>query len=143
MNGSIVVLLALAAASAFGLWRQRTDGRIRISTSPQPQTTTESAFAKFGELGERATIVQFSARVCAPCRAAALIATDIATQVPGVSHIEISAEDHMDLVREFGVLRTPTLLVLDGQARISARISGVPRKDELLVAIDDRRFEDI
>lgn len=102
-----------------------------------------SPFAAHGEMGSRATIVQFSSTVCAPCRAAKAIATEVAGAVPGVRHVEINAEEHMELVREYGIMRTPTILVLDGHGRLSARISGVPRKDELLVAVDDRRFEDI
>ena len=72
-----------------------------------------------------------------------MIASDIVATVPGVTHIEIDAESHMDLVQEHGIMRTPTLLVLDGQGRLSARIAGVPRKDELLIALDDRRFENL
>ena len=72
-----------------------------------------------------------------------MIAGEVAQQVPGVPHVEINAEDNMELVKEFGIMRTPTILVLDGQGRLSARISGVPRRDELLIALDDRRYEDI
>lgn len=147
MSGAAAVIVVLALASAFGLWRQRTDGRVRMVES---ETVTErsdvppvSPFAAFGQMGEHATIVQFSATVCAPCRAAKVIAGEVAQQVPGVTHVEINAEEQMELVKEFGIMRTPTILVLDGQGRLSARISGVPRRDELLVALDDRRFEDI
>ena len=33
--------------------------------------------------------------------------------VPGVTHVEVDAEHHLDLVRRLGILRTPTTLVLD------------------------------
>jgi thiol-disulfide isomerase/thioredoxin len=146
MNGAFAVIAVLAAASAFGIWRQRTDGRVRrIAAVPEPglEAPSPSPFAAFGEMGEHATIVQFSATVCAPCRAAKVIAGEVARQVPGVTHVEVNAEENMELVKEFGIMRTPTILVLDGQGRLSARISGVPRRDELLVALDDRRYEDI
>lgn len=147
MNGAYAVVGVLAVASAFGIWRQRTDGRVRvIAPAPEPANvaaTAPSPFAAIGELGEHATIVQFSAPVCAPCRAAKVIATEVAATVPGVRHLEVDAEANMELVKEFGIMRTPTILVLDGQGRLSARISGVPRKDELLIALDDRRYEDI
>jgi thiol-disulfide isomerase/thioredoxin len=147
MTGVLAVLGALLLASAFGLWRRRTDGRVRAIAPSEPGPVEDAAaispFAAFGEMGERATIVQFSATVCAPCRAAKVIAHEVAAQVPGVRHLEINAESNMELVREFGILRTPTILVLDGRGRLSARISGVPRREELLIALDDRRFEDI
>lgn len=141
MDGVVWVVVVLAAASAFGLWRQRSDGRVRaVTTSTAPAA---SPFAAHGELGERATLVQFSATVCAPCRAAKAVARDVVTLMPGVRHIEINAEHHLELVREFGIMRTPTILVLDGEGRLSARIAGVPRKDELLIALDDRRYENL
>ena len=142
----MVVLAVLVVASGFGLLRQRTDGRVKQlapSAGGEAVLAADSPFAQYGTMGERATIVQFSSTVCAPCRAAKAIASDVAAVVPGVRHLEVNAEQHMDLVREFGIMRTPTILVLDGRGRLSARISGVPRKDELLVAVDDRRFEDI
>lgn len=151
MSGAYAVIGALALASVFGLWRQRTDGRVKLVAAPmdsaaagsRPAVVPPSPFSAIGDLGEHATIVQFSATVCAPCRAAKVIATDVAATVPGVVHLEINAEENIELVKEFGIMRTPTILVLDGQGRLSARISGVPRKDELLIALDDRRFEDI
>lgn len=143
MSGSVVVLGVLAVAGAFGVWRQRTDGRVRRVVAPAQAPAQDSPFAGFGELGSHATIVQFSSAVCAPCRAAKAIARDVVASVPDVTHVEIDAESNLELVREFGIMRTPTLLVLDGNGRLSARISGVPRKDELLIALDDRRFEDI
>jgi hypothetical protein len=61
---------------------------------------------------------------------------DVASKVDGVEHIEIDAEAHLDLVREIGILRTPTTLVLDGAGRITARASGVPRREQVLAALD-------
>jgi thiol-disulfide isomerase/thioredoxin len=146
VSGIAVVLAVLLLGGAFGVWRNHTDGRVRV-VAPMPQATAadpaDSPFARHGEMGERATIVQFSSTVCAPCRAAKVIAADVAASVPGVRHLEINAEEHMDLVREFAIMRTPTILVLDRRGQLSARISGVPRQDELLIAVDDRRFEDI
>ncbi len=146
MTGTVVVLAVLGLGGAFGVWRKRTDGRVRLvapSADSAASDVSESPFARHGAMGERATIVQFSSTVCAPCRAAKAIASDVAASVPGVRHLEINAEEQMDLVKQYGIMRTPTILVLDRRGQLSARISGVPRKDELLVAVDDRRFEDI
>lgn len=146
MTGTIIVAAVLGVATVFGVYRQRTDGRVRVvAPTPAAAQTSEpvSPFAALGPMGEHATIVQFSAPVCAPCRAAKVIASEIASAVPGVTHLEVQAEEHLDLVQQFKIMRTPTILVLDGQGRLSARISGVPRRDELLIALDDRRFEDL
>ena len=68
--------------------------------------------------GERATLLQFSSAFCAPCRATRRILADVRRTVPGVTHVEVDAEEHLDLVRASGSLRTPTTLVLDaGRSR--------------------------
>ena len=88
------------------------------------------------ELGERATLLQFSSAFCAPCRAARRTLADVARAVPGVAHVELDAEHHLDLVRRLGVLRTPTTLVLDAGGREVRRASGAPRKEQVLAALE-------
>lgn len=85
--------------------------------------------------GERATLVHFSSAFCAPCRAARQVLTQVSATVPGVDHVEVDAESHLELVRRLGVRRTPTVLVLDADGGIRARASGLPRKAEVLAAI--------
>jgi thiol-disulfide isomerase/thioredoxin len=160
-TGLIVLVIVLALASAFGVWRKRTDGRVRlrpvaadgestpipgIEQRDTPETRSQdpardeqpvlTADRLGRDLGERATLVQFSSAFCQPCRAAKVLLADVAAKVDGVEHIEIDAESHLDLVREIGILRTPTTLVLDRAGRITARASGVPRKDQVLAALD-------
>ena len=55
---------------------------------------------------------------------------------PGVVHIEIDAEHHLDLVRELGVLRTPTTLILNAQGQELTRASGAPTKAQVLSVLD-------
>ena len=86
-------------------------------------------------LGERATLLQFSSAFCAPCRATRVILADVAGRAPGVAHVEIDAESHLDLVRSLGVLRTPTVFVLGADGAITARASGLPRKADVLGAL--------
>ena len=86
--------------------------------------------------GERATLLQFSSAFCAPCRATRRILADVSSTVPGVTHIEVDAEEHLDLVRRLGVLRTPTTLVLDAAGREITRASGAPRPAQVLAALD-------
>lgn len=152
-TGLIVLAVVLVLASAFGLWRKHTDGAVRtMRTTPiagvneQDARNAQNALQdsdrmltadRLGRgLGERATLLQFSSAFCQPCRAARVVLADVASKVDGVEHIEIDAESHLDLVREIGILRTPTTLVLDREGRITARASGVPRKDQVLAALD-------
>ncbi|MFI9345346.1 thioredoxin family protein [Streptomyces sp. NPDC052773] len=87
------------------------------------------------ELGQRATLVQFSSAFCAPCRATRRILGEVAGMVPGVSHVEIDAEAHLDLVRRLDILKTPTVLVLDADGRIVRRATGRPRKADVIAAL--------
>lgn len=57
--------------------------------------------------------------------------------VPGVSHVEIDAEDHLDLVRELDILKTPTVLVLDADGRVVRRATGQPRKADVIAALGE------
>ncbi|AWZ05354.1 thioredoxin [Streptomyces sp. ICC1] len=87
------------------------------------------------ELGERASLVQFSSAFCQPCRATRRILAEVAAMVEGVAHIEIDAEKNLDLVRALGVETTPTVLVLDAGGRIVRRAAGMPRKADVIAAL--------
>lgn len=88
-----------------------------------------------GRRGERATLLQFSSAFCAPCRATRRVLADVAGTVPGVSHVEVDAEDNLDLVRALGVMRTPTTLVLDARGHEVTRATGAPRPAQVLAAL--------
>ena len=53
-----------------------------------------------------------------------------------MTHVEVDAEEHLDLVRRLGVLRTPTTLVLDASGREITRASGAPRAGQVLAALE-------
>ncbi len=86
-------------------------------------------------LGERATLLQFSSAFCAPCRATRRVLADVAQVVPGVTHVEVDAEHHLEAVRRFGVLRTPTTIVLGADGTEVTRAAGAPRKEQVLAAL--------
>ncbi|MFD0691586.1 thioredoxin family protein [Actinomadura fibrosa] len=86
-------------------------------------------------LGERATLLQFSSAFCAPCRATRRTLGEVAGMVDGVVHVELDAEAHLDLVRRLNVVRTPTVLVLDGAGRVVRRAAGAPRKADVIAAL--------
>ncbi|RJL30879.1 TlpA family protein disulfide reductase [Bailinhaonella thermotolerans] len=89
------------------------------------------------ELGERATLVQFSTAFCQPCRATRRVLADVAALVPGVRHVEIDAESHLDLVRSLGVRSTPAVFVLDARGRVTRHAAGQPRKLDVLAALGE------
>lgn len=156
MRGLVLILVVLVAASAFGLWRRQTDGRMKpvapapvplpvADDAPEADVTTPSsrelggerltAAALGAELGASATLVQFSTAFCQPCRATRRILDEVATMVPGAAHIEIDAEAHLDLVRQLDIRRTPTVFVLDSSGVIVKRAVGLPRKADVIAAL--------
>jgi thiol-disulfide isomerase/thioredoxin len=84
--------------------------------------------------GDRATLLQFSTAFCGPCRTARAVLADVARIVPGVVHVEVDAEANLELVRRLGIRRTPTVLVLDGDAREISRASGAPPSRAAVIA---------
>ncbi|WP_329536294.1 thioredoxin family protein [Streptomyces sp. NBC_01450] len=135
MTGLVVLVVVLVAASAFGVLQRRRNGRVRVRGRDGGKRL---GAAELGEgLGERATLVQFSSAFCAPCRATRRVLTEVAGMVPGVRHVEIDAEDRLELVRELEILKTPTVLVLDADGRIVRRATGQPRKADVIAALGE------
>ena len=181
-NQAIWLIVLLSASTLFGLYRKRTDGRIKLlraiknekqdqTNSPQPkarQTPTvltneppasgtaevptqevttpvvptqgpsnNTHELKFGQiLGEEVTLMQFSSAFCQPCRATRLLLEDVAASTPGVVHIEIDAEAHLDLVREMGVTRTPTTFILNRKGDVVGKSVGLPKRLEVMNVIE-------
>lgn len=135
VTGLVVCVAVLAAAGVYGVLHRRRSGRIRVRGRDEGKRL--GAVQLGGELGERATLVQFSSAFCAPCRATRRILDEVAGMVPGVAHVEIDAEAHLDLVRELDILKTPTVLVLDAQGRVVRRATGQPRRADVIAALGE------
>lgn len=166
-TGLWIAVVAVALALAFGGFRALTDGRFRgthqvrgAADAPAPDGphadtpvdgaqgqvpasvwTQLGAAADSATPGARATLVQFSSAFCAPCRVTRRVLEDVAHREPGVVHLEIDAEHHLDVVRRLGIVRTPTTIVLDGSGHEVARAAGAPRREQVLAALPDARLE--
>ena len=167
-TGLIVAGAVLVLGTAAGLWRRRTDGRLRsvakagsatapvgssaaMSDSSAPNVTAPGVtapgdpaprvdaelLAALGVGPARATLLQFSSAFCAPCRALRRVSSEVAHLLPGVQHVEVDAESHLDAVRALGIWRTPTLLVLDADGRVAKRATGVPAKPQLIAVLGE------
>ncbi|MFJ9562121.1 TlpA family protein disulfide reductase [Streptomyces fuscichromogenes] len=135
MTGLVVCVAVLAAASVYGVLHRRRSGRVRVRGRDDGKRLGAAELG--GELGERATLVQFSSAFCAPCRATRRVLGEVAGMVPGVTHVEIDAEARLDLVRELGILKTPTVLVLDADGRVVRRATGQPRRADVIAALGE------
>ncbi|MEV7390404.1 MULTISPECIES: thioredoxin family protein [unclassified Streptomyces] len=135
MTGLVVCVAVLAAASVYGVLHKRRSGRVRVRGRDDGKRLGVAELG--GELGERATLVQFSSAFCAPCRATRRVLAEVAGMVPGVTHVEIDAEARLELVRELEILKTPTVLVLDADGRVVRRATGQPRRADVIAALGE------
>ncbi len=148
----VLVVVVLVAAMSLGLWWRARNGRFvatRTGTADvgaghgrdagpddgqdDPRVSAEEIGAP---LGDGLTFLQLSTEVCAPCRRTAAVLADLAAQRPDLTHIEIDAADHLDLVRRLNVLRTPTVLLLDSRGTVLGRMSGGTTRAQALDALD-------
>jgi len=144
-TGAVVLVVSCALALALGGYRLATDGRFRgthtvrgIAPEAEPhELTTWDQLATAAKVspGERATLVQFSSAFCAPCRATRRTLHEVAALVPGVVHVEIDAEHHLEVVRALGILRTPTTIVVGADGHEVTRATGAPTKQQVLAAL--------
>jgi hypothetical protein len=158
--GLVVIVAVLVVGIAVGLWRRHVDGRLRQAAGPaavrsvtpdvdetpgvisaDPGTDREKLdpvlLAALGVAPGQATLLQFSSAFCAPCRAVRRVSAEVAGLIPGLQHVEVDAESHLDAVRALDIWRTPTLLVLEADGRVSRRATGVPAKAQLIAAIGE------
>ncbi len=129
----ILVGATLALTSGLVVASRRRDGNFR------PAPGAHLTEADLGHaLGGRATFVQFSSAVCAACPQVHRVLDAVASANAGVTHVEVSAEERPDLVRRLGIMRTPTVLLLDRAGTITSRTTGAIRPEQALAALGPR-----
>ena len=127
--GVLVGVLLLAVA--LGLVMRSRAGRSREVHHGESISSTDVAVP----LGERATFVQFSSPVCSSCRSVHRILTEVVAADPGLVHVDIDATERLDLARRLGILRTPTVLLLDPRGIVVRRVSGPLTAEQALAAV--------
>lgn len=129
VTGVYVLVAVLVLGTIAGLLRRRFEGRVRrVSTS---DVSGLLAGLDVDPGAAELTLVQFSSAFCAPCRATRQVLARAAETTPGLAHVEVDAESHLEQVRALSILRTPTTLAVDRSGREISRIVGRPRLDEV------------
>ncbi|HZU94831.1 MAG TPA: thioredoxin family protein [Microbacterium sp.] len=88
-----------------------------------------------GELGTKATLVQFSTEMCARCPQVRRMLGAIASVDDGLAHVEVDLTHRPDLSSRYRVLQTPTTFLVDGAGVVRARFNGVPHRHALAEAL--------
>jgi glutaredoxin len=99
--------------------------------------TPEQTLAVLTGLGVRpgaadVTAVQFSTAFCGPCRATR---ARLQRTRPGLAHVHVDAESHLDAVRALEVTATPTVIWVDRAGAVVARSTGAPGTAELAALV--------
>lgn len=130
---ALVLLAALLLAGAVGLVLRRRSGRARVVTDGELLDAAELTVP----LGERATFVQFSSPACSPCRSVHRVLSDLVAIEPDLVHVQVDATERLDLARRLGILRTPTVLLLDPRGVVVRRISGPITPEQARAAVPE------
>ena len=131
MKSLLPIAIVLGLATAYGLWYQRSRGKVVVRSDKG--LITQSMIGV--ELGQRATLVQFSSAFCSPCRATRALLEDVTADMADVVHVDIDAEANLELVRQLDIRSTPTTLFLDRNGHEVGRAMGAPKREHVLGAI--------
>lgn len=127
----LIVIAILVIASVAAVWWQRRQG-----VAHEVERAGALSSATLGaQRGYHATFVQFSTPMCAKCPPTAALLQRIAAEDDRVVHVEIDAAERLDLARELEIMRTPTILLLDGDGVVVSRISGAPTEHQAREAL--------
>jgi thiol-disulfide isomerase/thioredoxin len=132
---AVIVLVTVVAA--VGAWWRARRGRVRVATSGRVAPHHLDAVGldlTDAEVGA----VLLGSPTCAPCTAVKRVLDRLATERTGLRWVDVDVADHLEVAEAHGVLRVPTLLVVDRDGRLLARAQGVPSAEDLLAAFDGR-----
>ncbi|WP_344610453.1 thioredoxin family protein [Dactylosporangium salmoneum] len=120
-----LVLAVLAVATVAGLLYRARYGRLRTSAGDLPPGLLPPGAS------DGVVLLHFTSATCAPCRQVKAVCADLVQTLPGVRHVEVDADAHLDAVKSLDIWRLPTLLIVDRGGNIARRSVGVPDRSEL------------
>ena len=135
-NGGFVLLGVLILSIAFGIYRKLSEGKLRGEIVPPLQGLTEHLHLDHDH-PPQVTFLQFSSEFCQPCRVTTKVLDEVTNSFPAICHIELDVAEHMDLVKTYGITRTPTTLIIDKAGTVHFRATGIPKKTELNTAVNE------
>jgi thiol-disulfide isomerase/thioredoxin len=127
-------VVVMAAAAALGLlWRAR-QGRVRTAPGMEPPGLPEQLL-RHVDAEAAVTLLQLTTPICARCPQARALLGELAAATPGVPHTELDLAQSPELANLLGVRSTPTTLAIARSGHELFRVTGVPRREELLSAL--------
>jgi thiol-disulfide isomerase/thioredoxin len=137
MDLSLVLLLIgglIVVSTALGFVLKATEGRAKKQDGlTRVDAGSLGEGIQFGKIG---TLLQFSSEFCTKCPGTRKYLSQVASQYPGVTHLDIDLTHRQDLAQQFNILQTPTTFILDESGAIAARIGGSPRPEAVISALE-------
>lgn len=133
--GVVTVGVVVLVVGVVGVLLRRRSGRLRTASTSRAGVDGWQLAGVHPGTDDRVLLLQLSSPVCAPCRTTAGLLAGVASDDPGVRHVEVDVADRVDVARALNVLSTPTTVAFDRDGREILRVSGVPRADELRTAL--------
>ena len=126
-----IILLLLALLSFWLLSGCQSD------TSPQEETALIPDLASIpleqALSSSLPTIAEFGRGICVPCKEMKPILEELATEYEGKLNVVIvEVDDHMDQVRQYGIMAIPTQIVFDSNGNEITRHVGFWPKEEMV-----------
>jgi len=143
MTGITILLVALVAVVAVGLFLKSRNGKVRV-TSPAATGTADSRLELLRAAGVVSAnggpvVLHFSADWCGPCAAVRRVVGQVVVSMADAPRppveIELDIDKEPALAREMSVLSLPTTFILDGGLEEQFRVSGVPSAGDLKSAL--------
>lgn len=126
---ALTILIALVAiAGVLAVCAKRGASR---TTRVHNDAAVDHASLGLAQLGERATIVQFSTELCSRCPGVQRTIASLVADAPGVAFAHVDVTHRPDLASAFNLLQTPTVLLLDSAGRTQTRLSGAISRDTI------------
>jgi len=122
--GGVLAVTALAAIVV-----RRRSQRTRATTGTDASVVDPQSLGISG-FDAPVTLVQFSTDYCSRCPGVARTLQDL-TSGTETAFVEVDLTHRPDLARDFRVLQTPTVLIIDREGRLQARLSGALNRQTL------------
>jgi thiol-disulfide isomerase/thioredoxin len=134
MQTLVIITTVLLLATVYGVWDKKRSGTVKNKIDERHLVHAHEIGS---ELGEQATILQFSSAFCSPCRATRSTLSTVVSHYPKIKHVEVDAESNLDLVRRLDIRQTPTTLFLNASGKEIARAVGAPKRDQVVTALEN------
>lgn len=126
MPQQLLILVAVLAGTTAVWWLLQVGaGRMRTvpDPGPRPSGTGDDPLRVAVPPSDGPTFVLVSSATCSTCPQARRVLEAVTSTRP-VGLVELDADEHLEVVRALGILRTPTVLLLDAERAVRARTSG-------------------